>query len=171
VKRILLSVCVFFMAGMLFSGSAAAGNAGGSGSDYKLGVGYQGMWVQGFLNGVSARIWTDTEFGMEGNLYMGNVDGDFKLYILEGKAMFAPIIKQNSRFYVGGLLSVASYDFDGADGNMWGLGVFLGSEWFFPDFPEIGFNFDVGYKYYNDNDDLDITLWGIDATWGIHYYF
>jgi len=169
-KGILSFFAVLIMAGMLFATPVSAQNEPPA-SDMNFGLGYQGMWLQGFLNGVSARIWLQEDMGMEGNLYMGNVDGDLSLYIIEGKFMYAPIVREQSRFYFGGLLNIAMYDFDAVDGTIIGLGPFLGAEWRYQELPEIGFNFDVGLKYYNDGGDIDLNVWGIDATWGIHYYF
>ncbi len=170
-KRLLAYLVVFVMAGMLYAGSAAAQDYGLAKSGTKFGLGYQGTWIQGLFNGVSARVWLDDALGMEGNLFMGSIDGDQSLYILEGKFMYAPVVRENSRFYFGGLLNLAIYDVNGADGTVIGLGPMFGTEWHYKELPEIGFNFDVGLKYFNDTGDIDMDVWAIDVTWGIHYYF
>ena len=154
----------------------------------KTGLGYQGMAVGGFLNGISVRSWALGNVGIEGNLFYGGIDIDVDnentfdgdLYLFEGKVMYAFIVKENSRFYAGGKLGYGRFDvniFDeGVDGSLYSLGAFIGSEWTFQGIPELGFNFDVGYSYnwYDDTiDDMDIELSmdGISATFGVHYYF
>ena len=180
-KGILSFFVILIMAGMLFATPVSAQNQPPA-SDMKFGLGYQGTWIQGLLNGVSARIWMQDDLGMEGNLYMGNVDGNYSLYIIEGKFMYAPIVREQSRFYFGGILNLSMYDFAppiddargvdaSADGIIVGLGPVFGAEWRYEELPEIGFNFDVGLKYYHDGGDIDMNVWATDVTWGIHYYF
>lgn len=173
-KGILSFFVVLIMAGMLFATPVSARNQPPA-SDMNFGLGYQGMWVQGFLHGVSGRFWMQDDIGMEGNLYMGDIDnlpfvGGLSLFIIEGKFMYAPVVRENSRFYFGGLLNISIYDSDGSDGTVLGLGPFFGAEWRYSELPEIGFNFDLGLKYYHDSDDV-FDVWGFDTTFGIHYYF
>ena len=165
------------LAGMLFAASASAQERAQSpASDMAFGLGYQGMWVQGFLHGVSGRFWMQDDIGMEGNLYMGDFGDDLSsvgglsLFLIEGKFMYAPVVRENSRFYFGGLLNICIYDDNDADGTILGLGPFFGAEWRYKELPEIGFNFDLGFKYFHDSDDV-YDVWGFDTTWGIHYYF
>ncbi|MFO7860930.1 MAG: hypothetical protein R6U41_06885 [Desulfosalsimonas sp.] len=201
ILSILSLIGVLLISGMLLAGSAAAEEASESGLDWKAGLGYQGMWVGGFLNGISARTWIEDKYGVEANYFYGDVEtrtfdvdqsdtSDADLYIFELKAMYAPVVREYSRFYVGAVVSRGSFDLKNTgyffgrdfDDKIWGYGLFIGSEWHFQEFPEIGFNFDVGYKAYRyddrytDPDDgdyfkMDLDLEGIDATVGIHYYF
>ncbi len=45
----------------------------------------------------------------------------------------------------------ANVDFDG---KIYIPGIFVGAEWNFPSLPEVGFNFDVGYNYVIDRNEI-----------------
>ena len=152
----------------------------------KIGVGYQGMIAGDYLNGISARGWIGNNFGLEASLFYGGIDvdtaggynvTDSDVTLFEAKAMYAFLVKQNSRFYVGakggyGKLDLNAFGDEIADDNLWTCGALVGSEWNFQGIPELGFNFDVGYNYVDyDDDNVDINLDGIAVTFGIHYYF
>jgi hypothetical protein len=100
--------------------------------------------------------------------------------MLELKAMYAFIVRTNSRFYAGGKFGYGRLDADivGYDAKVdaYVPAVFVGAEWNFPQLPELGFNFEVGYSYaiLEGNDVLDGTdldLSGINVGMGIKYYF
>ena len=170
-----------------------AGPALAEGDNYlsgKVGVGYQGMISGDLINGISVRSWIGPNFGLEGSLLYGGVGvdvpegelADADLILFEAKAMYAFVVKSNSRFYLGAKAGYGQLDLDMyggeeiLDGKIWTAGAFVGAEWSFPTIPEVGFNFDVGYNYINyddeiDGDDIEIALDGIAATFGIHYYF
>ena len=152
----------------------------------KIGIGYQGMIAGDYLNGISARGWIGDNFGLEASMFYGGIDVDAKglgnvtdsdVSLFEVKAMYAFLVKKNSRFYVGAKGGYGKLDFDlvGSeitDDDLLSCGAFVGSEWNFQGIPELGFNFDVGYTYVDyDDDNVDIKLDGIAATFGIHYYF
>lgn len=152
----------------------------------KIGIGYQGMIAGDYLNGISARGWIGDNFGLEASIFYGGIDVDADGYsvtdsdvsLFEVKAMYAFIVKNNSRFYVGAKGGYGKLDFEFFDGegkiddDLWTCGAFVGSEWNFQGIPELGFNFDVGYNYITyDDDNVDIDLDGIAVTFGIHYYF
>ncbi|MFA5322971.1 MAG: hypothetical protein WC373_09885, partial [Smithella sp.] len=172
----------------------AADEAGKNFMTNKVGVGYQGMVVGSLLNGLSARGWIGDRVGLEGSVFYGQADVDIEyggstivdaeadLWMLEFKAMYAFIVRENSKFYVGGKLgygqlSVSEGGDDFLDGeSIWTPGVFVGAEWNIPSLPELGFNFDVGYTgFIFDNDvegaDVELQLHGLGATFGLHYYF
>jgi hypothetical protein len=155
----------------------------------KIGVGYQGMFAGNLLNGLSVRGWVgpNTAIGVEGNLFYGGLtikdfsggeDLDASLLMLEIKAMYAFIVRTNSRFYAGGKFAYGQYKLDPIDfdGKVYIPGIFVGAEWNFPSLPELGFNFDVGYNYVMDRndaggDDVDLNLHGINVGMGVKYYF
>ncbi len=152
----------------------------------KVGVGYQGMIASDYLNGISVRGWIGNNFGLEGSFFYGGIDAegnngykitDSDVSLIEVKAMYAFLVKNNSRFYVGakggyGQLDIEAFGDKVTDDDLWSCGAFVGSEWNFQGIPELGFNFDVGYNYMNyDDDNVDIDLDGIAVTFGIHYYF
>ena len=175
----------------------AAGPALAEGDNYlsnRVGVGYQGMISGDLINGISVRGWIGDNFGLEGSLLYGGVGVDVPqgellsadVTLFEAKAMYAFIVKSNSRFYLGAKLGYGQVElemFDGElkilDDDFWTAGAFVGAEWSFPTIPEVAFNFDVGYNYikYEDNlfdeegGEIELTLDGIAATFGIHYYF
>jgi hypothetical protein len=157
--------------------------------NYKVGVGYQGMFAGNMLNGLSVRGWfgPNTAIGVEGNVFYGAMKAetsltsdelDADLWMGEIKAMYAFLVKPNSRFYAGAKFAYGQYSVDPVDfeGKVYVPGIFVGAEWNFPSLPEIGFNFDVGYNYIIDNndvegEDIDLKLHGINVSAGIKYYF
>jgi hypothetical protein len=173
----------------------AADDAGKNFISNKIGVGYQGMVVGSFLNGISVRGWIGDRVGLEASGFYGRVDanveqGDVKhdlakadLALVEAKAMYAVVARSNSKFYLGGKIGYGRLGVSGGgniDGsNIWTPGLFIGSEWSFPGLPEVGFNFDAGYSWllYNNKVDsdpyayLNLNLSGVSATFGVHYYF
>ena len=78
--------------------------------------------------------------------------------MVEIKAMYAFIVRTNSRFYVGGKFAYGQYereaDEDLIDGKIYIPGIFVGAEWNFPSVPEVGFNFEVGYNYVIDRNEI-----------------
>jgi len=184
---------VFLSVGSVFAEDEAAKNF----ISNKVGVGYQGMVVGSFLNGISVRYWIKDRIGLEATGFYGRLDAEVDygggntdglkadVGVLEFKAMYAFIVRSNSKFYAGGKIGVGRIGVDAdtaIDGTtFWTPGLLIGSEWSFPGLPEVGFNFDVGYswliydnKISNEGDDyryLDLNLSGVSATFGIHYYF
>ena len=156
----------------------------------KVGVGYQGMIVGNLLNGVSVRGWIGERIGLEGNFIMGALkakindqETDADVWSLEAKAMYALIVRSNSKFYVGGKIGYGRVDIDGfPTQEFWTPGAFVGSEYSLPSIPEVGLNFEVGYSgiIYNStsrspydkyDSTVDLRLHGVNAAVGIHYYF
>lgn len=205
-KRFLSCVAVAMVMMFLSVGSVfAADDAGKNFMSNKVGVGYQGFFGGNLLNGLSVRGWIGDRVGLELTGFYGTVSGeveeygyknsfDADLWLIEAKAMYAFLVRSNSKFYAGGKIgygqigaSVPSglpFNIDeianSIDGtSLWTPGLFVGAEWNFPGLPELGLNFDVGYQWllYNNklHDDpyvyLDLSLSGITTTFGIHYYF
>lgn len=193
-KRFLSFVAVAMVMMFLSVGSAFAAEDGKNFIANKVGVGYQGMVAGSFLNGFSVRGWITDRIGLEGNIFYGQADVEAKsggstvmdmsgnLWMLEAKGMYAFIVRNFSKFYAGakvgyGQISVDDSGRDYLDGEgIWTPGIFVGAEWSFPQLPEVGFNFDVGYSaviFNNDMDglDVDLNLHGVSATFGVHYYF
>jgi hypothetical protein len=184
-KRFFSFVAVTMVVMFLSAGSVFAADDAKNFISNKVGVGYQGMVVGSFLNGISVRGWIGDRIGLEGSGFYGKADvkeDDYKmldadLWTIEAKAMYAIIVRSYSKFYAGAKIGYgqinATYGSDRIDNKgFWTPGAFIGAEWSFPQLPEVGFNFDVGYSgIIYDNDNIEINLHGINATFGVHYYF
>jgi len=161
--------------------------------NYKIGVGYQGMFNGNMLNGLSVRGWfgPNTAIGGELNLFyvaskadlsfagngLGSADAD--LWMAELKFMYAFLVRQNSRFYAGAKIAYGQYDVTGGPNFNPGFaelkgraiipGILVGAEWNFPALPELGFNFDVGYNYvYNTNTGSVVGNQDVDIDLKMH---
>ena len=173
--------------------------------NYKIGVGYQGVFSGNMMNGLSVRGWVGpkTAIGIEGNVFYGSLKGDASvnvipveaefdanLWMLELKAMYAFLVRQNSRFYAGAKFAYGQYGGSAGlmgfnvdvNGKVYIPGILVGAEWNFPSLPELGFNFEVGYNYViNKNTgslsflpyelDVNLKMHGINVAGGIKYYF
>jgi len=174
-------------------------------AEVSVGAGYQAMFLGEFFQGASVRAWVDSKWGFEGNIMQANMDLDVEsvdyddpndryevgvdgdLFFFSGKVMYAPIIKENSQFYVGFELGYGQANLDadvltGADleADALAFGPLFGVEYRFQGLPELGFNWEVGYRFGDisgDGDsnsgkmDLDASLSGITVCMGVHYYF
>ncbi len=171
----------------IFALIAAMALCVGTATAQEVSVGYQGLIGQGtnFLNGLSVRGWTD-QIGYEGTIFYGQagVDTDFgdidaDMWVLDAQVMYAPIVKDNSKFYVGLDLGYGGWEIDpqgtsSIDDNFWMIGPLLGAEYNFPGLPELGFNWEVSYEFLSvDIDDAytDLDLSGVNVTAGVHYRF
>ncbi len=158
----------------------------------RFSVGPQVMDVGGiFAAGLSSRYWVNNEFGVEGNIYYGTHTDKYtsvlsyevssSTILASLKVLYAPVVSENSRFYVGleGGLGSYSWDSNGVeDGkeDYYLVKPFIGTEFNFSEFKQIGFNVELGYAfagtdndnvYYSDKEDLSrVTVGG-----GMHYYF
>ena len=133
---------VFLSVGSVFAADEATKNFISS----KVGIGYQGMIAGNLLNGASVRGWIGDRIGLEGNFFLGAVkasaDGydmvDADIWSVELKAMYAVIVRSNSKFYVGAKLGYGQFDLkiplindteDLAKGSdFWTPGVLVGAE-------------------------------------------
>ncbi len=172
---------------ILIPGLALAG-------DRKIGLGYQGVIMGSFLQGVSARGWVQDNVAWELTLAYANGELDMKtagkedadVFDMAGKILYSPIVKEQSRFYVGleagyGVAN-ASQTASGAkvdgDATFWTIGPLFGVEYWFKELPELGFCWEVGYRYNSGTvevdgvtEDMDLDLHGISVGLGMHYYF
>jgi hypothetical protein len=142
-----------------------------------IGVGYEGLFVSEFLHGASVRAWMDNTWALEGNVLQASVDAgtlaDVDMWFLGGKVLYAPIIRENSQFYVGvgggwGNLDMGT----GGDVDAWVLGPLFGAEYRFQGLPDLGFNWEVGYQFANIDagGGTDVDINGISVALGVHYY-
>jgi len=146
-------------------------------AETSIGVGYQAMFLDDFIHGASVRAWFDNKWGVEGNIMQASVDtgySDSDAWLLTGKVMYCPIIRENSQFYVGfeggfGEVDDNIYMYTG-DNDVVTYGPLFGAEYRFQGLPELGFNWEVGYRFTDfDNDGNDGDLNGIGISLGVHY--
>lgn len=172
-KRFIVSVVVVIM---LTAFSAYAEDNTG-----KFSIGYHGIISGDFIQGLSSRYWASDNLGFEGNLYYAGIgieddddDWDAHLFAFTGKVLYAPVVKNNSKFYLGleaGYGKASADDVD-EDLDIVVVSPLIGAEYFFSEIPEIGFDWEVGYRYnIYSVDDVDVSLHGISAAIGMHYYF
>jgi hypothetical protein len=164
----------------------------------KLSVGYQNMELNtgstglfsGGASGLSSRYWINNEVGVEGNIYVlsqteKSIGYESKQSVLAGtvKGMFSPVVKENSRFYVGleaglGEVNFKETGYTEHTNSFWLVRPLVGAEYNFAGIPELGVNFEVGYIFtsYNEDDTYyaDPSTWdmsGLSLGAGVHYYF
>jgi hypothetical protein len=180
---------------VLYSASAAEVAEG-------FGLGYQVSYLETMSedltldHALSGRGWITPEFGLEGDLHFGGQsaesDGhdiyDMTWYALALKGLYAPMVNENSRFYLGLELSYAMCSYDpeskslpDEDCTALTVGPLFGAEWHFSEFPELGFHWQAGYRFTVADTEYDqeghksyedsMTFMGFYSGVGAHYYF
>ncbi len=141
-----------------------------------IGVGYQGIFISDLLHGASVRAWFDNKWAVEGSVLQASVDAgdlaDLDMWFMGGKVLYAPIVHENSQFYVGLAGGWGSLDAgDMGDADAWVLGPLFGAEYRFQGLPNLGFNWEVGYQFASIDADGgdDIDLNGLSVSLGVHY--
>ena len=189
-KKILSAALLALLCG---SGNAFAMNNAEAPNVQKLSLGYEGILAGNVLQGVSSRYWFTNNVGGELNGYYGRLglntsdpsldDAHASLLMGSAKLLYAPVVKAHSRFYVGieggiGNVGIENNDEDVLSGNVnvYTVSPLIGSEFYFAEIPELGLNWEVGYRFQtvkwdNDSDDVDLKLDGTFVTLGAHYYF
>jgi len=176
-KEIEMKVKTFILAGVLILTLSFSAEESTSSAPGPLGIGYQGAMVDGdFANQISLRYAPKPIGGalVFSQMKDDNRDGgsDWDLWTLEAKGFYSLIQRENSDFYVGGGLGYLNSDENGDDEDAWTIGALLGVEWYFNELPEVGFNFEVGYKAaMTDYEDDDNNALGTYVSVGAHYYF
>ncbi|OHB66754.1 MAG: hypothetical protein A2Y76_02590 [Planctomycetes bacterium RBG_13_60_9] len=179
---------------LAFSSSATAADSEDLATEKTIGIGYEGMFLGEFLQGASVRGWLG-KVGLEANVWQSDVgvkigdlpSVDVSAFVLTGKIMYAPIVREHTKFYLGLQAGLGSIDLptgtlgDIADADIpdtsidvFVFGPLFGVEYRFQELPELGFNWEVGYSFSSlDMDIVDpsVDLNGISITLGVHYYF
>jgi hypothetical protein len=169
------TLAVFTIALLAASGTFAEETT--SSAPGPIGIGYQGAMIDGdFANQISLRYAPKPIGGalVFSQMTDDNRDGgdEVDLWTLEAKGFYSLIQRENSDFYVGGSLGYLNGDTNGGDEDAWTFGALLGVEWYFNELPEVGFNFEVGYKAaMTEYEDDDNNALGTYVSVGAHYYF
>lgn len=182
-KKIAKAIAVAAMAVVVGAGSATAAEGPNVGS---VGVGPQYVDFDWWVPGFSVRVWATNEFGVEGNVFYGTSEDEWfgdaseeETLLATLKLMYAPIVMDNSRFYVGleGGLGHYSYEVNGVemdDEDYYLVKPLIGTEFNFSEFEEVGFNFEVGYAFTGYEDDFEDDKEDesyVSLGLGAHYYF
>ena len=122
------------------------------------------MYYGNYIQGISARGWFDN-IGIEANVGNLKIDED-NMNFYSARAMYAPIVKSNSKFYIGLEGGIATQD-DIDNLNI--IRPFFGSEYFFEETPELSFSWEAGYM--SSESDGDNVYSGTTVSVGVHYYF
>lgn len=139
----------------------------------KTGVGFNSQLSGLNVDSLSVRHWFSKKTAAEGLL--GFSMGDNTIFNLGGK--FLTVIKEekNLNLYGFGIIGVESYEIETGnvktDDSSLTVGGGFGSEFFFSDFPNLGFSAEIGINF---NDNGDKSQFGTSAGWlsavGIRYY-
>lgn len=163
---------------MLSAGVVHAQDGGiGLGFQHELFGIFDGMDGAG-ANTASIRTWLSENFGLEGNISHRDMDDMGDMYLLGGKGMYAPIVRENSKMYVGLEGMFGQVDEESEETDVWLIRPLFGAQFHFEEIPELGFVWEVGYGFGNadtdfDNpeaDDEDIDLSGVMVTVGAFYF-
>jgi hypothetical protein len=161
----------------------------------QFGVGYQGIFP-GNAGGISARGWLKDKWGWDLTLFhttatakLDGIEADTNAFVFDGRLMYAIVVRENSKFYIGGEFGYGNLDmkidieYIGAqlESKIFIINPLIGSEFFFTDIPELGFNWEVGYKIIStdietnvaevETADIDLDIKGCGIILGVHYYF
>lgn len=143
---------------------------------------------------LSGRYWLTEQTGVQGSLYYRD-DSEWwyeaTTYELAVKGIFAPIIREHSRFMLSLETGYANVDLEyddrygkrdrNADG--WFVYPAIGAEFMLSGLPELGLNFEIGYRYTKFDSsisygagslsysDSDTESQGVTGTVGVIYYF
>jgi len=143
----------------------------------KFGVGISKV-IEEDTVALAGRYWMSEEAGVQGTLYYLNDeegdDSEFTSYAAAIKGIFAPIVRENSKFLVSLEAGFNSAELETPVGDEetdgWFVFPAVGAEFMLSGLPELGLNFEVGYRY-EDSDDLDAQIGGVTGTVGAVYYF
>lgn len=159
----------------------------------KLGVGFHGLIGGSTLAGAEGRYWMDDQIGAAVNVAYGTVEVDpdapgsstteTDLTSVGVKGLYALQNNANSRMYAALELGYFELDdeniiYGSSGGTLDGYSVMpaFGTEFNLSGLPEIGFKWEVGYRYMSaesdpdGGDNTDIDLQGINVTLGATYY-
>ena len=136
----------------------------------KTGIGFNSQLSGLGVDSLSVRYWFSKKMAVEGLL--GFSLGDDTIFNIGGKFLTVLKEEKNLNLYGFGIIGIESYDPDfGKSDTALTLGGGFGAEFFFSDFPNLGFGAEVGLGFNNANDK---SRFGTAAGWlsavGIRYY-
>ena len=144
---------------------------------------------------LSGRYWLSEQTGVQGSVYYRKDDAEWwyeaTTYELAVKGIFAPIVREHSRLMLSLEAGYANVDLEydskygkqdrSADG--WFVYPAIGAEFMLSGLPELGLNFEIGYRYtkfdhtieYDNNSlsysDSGTENQGVVGAVGVIYYF
>lgn len=136
----------------------------------KTGVGFNSQLSGLGVDSLSVRYWFSKKMAVEGLL--GFSMGDDTIFNIGGKFLTVVKEEKNLNLYGFGIAGIESYDPDKGDSDTaLTLGGGFGVEFFFSDFPNLGFAAEVGLNFTDIN---KTSQFGTSAGWlsavGIRYY-
>jgi hypothetical protein len=129
--------------------------------------------------GISVKYWATRDIAIEGVL--GFLYSDFQNtggwgLTLGGKFIYNLVYEKQMNLYTGGGLAILPVHTDNGHDSHTKTGFsfmgFVGAEFFFRDFPNIGFDLEFGLQYLDFDEYRQFgTFGGGFTTFGIRYYF
>lgn len=126
---------------------------------------------------LAGRYWATEDMAIQGTAYYQDEevgDTEFTSYAVALKGIFAPIVRENSKFLISLEAGYTDAELETSAGDLetdgWFVYPAIGTEFMPSGLPELGLNFEVGYRY-EDSDDLDVQAGGVVGTVGAIYYF
>jgi hypothetical protein len=175
-KKIVLSLCCIAALASISSAESsrrttASERTASSSMQGKFGLGFNNQLSDLGLSSLSLRYWNTNKLGFEG--IFGFSLGDNTIIDLGGKVLGVIKKDQNVTVYGFGLIGIESFDIkNGANDTNFTIGGGLGTEFFFPGLPNLGFGAEIGVGIVSINDN---TQFGTSSGWipqvGMRYYF
>lgn len=135
---------------------------------------------------LAGRYWASESAGLQGTVYyssedyqtaVNNIISDVEVtqWAVGLKGLFAPIVRENSKFLMSLEVGYNEAEVDVKRGGKsetdgWFVFPAIGAEFMLNGLPELGLNFEVGYRY-EDSDDLNVQTDGVKGSVGVVYYF
>ena len=162
------------LAAVMAAPTAFAGDTAG-----KFGLGLSKI-IEEDTVALAGRYWATEAMGLQGTVYYQNDEqGDQELtkYAVAIKGIFAPIVRENSKFLTSLEVGYNDAELETPDGDAeidgWFVYPAIGAEFMLSNLPELGLNFEVGYRYEDseDSNDQDVQSEGVTGSVGAVYYF
>lgn len=142
----------------------------------KVGVGYEMNFD--IMSNITVRTWVDkigasVTYGETITDVKNQPRLDTEVRQYDGRLMFAPIVKEYGRFFVGGKIGKIETEIYDEDFDVIIYGAFVGAELSSSEVPNINLFWTVGYTWVEDDDIdmIDFEVKGTDVSIGMCWYF